>query len=75
MSKLISDVGLAPLTLSLASSSVLLFGMGVSELVGPVALVRDKLAPLKLRKGDKVRIWAAYFNRVAVCDFLVLIPN
>jgi len=70
MSRLITDVGLAPITASLVASSILLFGNGVLELGGPVPLIRDKLGPLDLRPKDKVRIWAAYFRRVGVSLFL-----
>jgi hypothetical protein len=66
MSKLITDVGLSPLTLSLAGSSFLFFGMTQLEVSGPINLIRDKADPLNLNKRDKVRIWAAFFHRTAV---------
>ena len=66
MSRLITDVGLAPLSVSLVSSSMMLFGVGMLELVGPVAIARDKLAPINLKRGDRVKIFSAYYRKVAV---------
>ena len=66
MSRLITDVGLAPLTVSLVSSSLLLFGNGILEIVGPVPIIRNKDSPLSLSPKQKVQIWATYFRGVAV---------
>lgn len=66
MSRLITDVGIAPLTVSLTASSFLLFGTGMLEFVGPVMIIRDKLAPLNLSKADRVRIFATFFRAIAV---------
>lgn len=66
MSRLITDVGIAPLTVSLVATSFSFFGAGMLEVAGPIPIIRNKVSAVNLKPSHRVAIWSRFFQRAAV---------
>lgn len=55
-----------PLGAGLLVNTSVFFGIGGIGVLGPVAIVREKLGKTDLSAKDKVRVWSLFFKRAAV---------